>query len=206
MIKGVIFDLDGTILDSVDLRVKAWRYAFQMVDISVGDDQIRPLIGLPGENLAGRFYRDPGEVEKMEEKFFKSHLSETSFYSDVEETFTALAERSIGSVIVTSSRKELTKKLDLPVNRIVTIDDVTNGKPDTEPYLKALAHMKIEPSELVVVGDSESDLVPAKRLGAIAVMVLHGRNVQSRYADYYIENIKDLMTIIDRITAVSYNF
>ncbi|AKA49117.1 phosphatase [uncultured archaeon] len=206
MIKGVIFDLDGTILDSVDLRVKAWRYAFQMVDISVPGDEIRPLIGLPGENLAGRYYKYPDEVEKMEEQFFKSHLSEASFYSDVGDTFTSLSSRDINTVIVTSSRKDLTKRLDIPVNRIVTIDDVTNGKPDTEPYLKALAYMKIEPSELMVVGDSESDLMPAKKLGALSVMVLHGRDVESKYADYYVDEIGDVVQLIDKVTAVKYSF
>lgn len=206
MIKGVIFDLDGTILDSVDLRVKAWRYAFQMVDISVKDEQIRPLIGLPGENLASRFYKDANEVEKMEEQFFKSHLSETTFYSDVSETFRTLFGRNIEPVIVTSSRKDLTNKLNLPVNKIVTIDDVTNGKPDIEPYIRALAYMKIEPSELMVIGDSESDLIPAKKLGATAVMVLHGREIESRFADYYIDEINDIFPVLDKISELNYNF
>lgn len=206
MIRGLIFDLDGTILDSVDLRVKAWRYAFQMVDVSVQDSEIRPLIGLPGPDLAGRFYKHPDEVEKMEEEFFKKHLSETTFYSDVGETFTELSSRHIESVIVTSSRKELTRKLDLPVGKVVTIDDVTSGKPDTEPYLKALAHMNIEPSELMVVGDSESDLIPAKKLGVFSVMVLHGREAESKFADYYIDEIRDVVQLIDKITAIKYNF
>lgn len=206
MIKGIVFDLDGTILDSVDLRVKAWKYAFQMVDISVTDEQIRPLIGLPGDSLAGRFYRDPNEVEKMEEQFFRTHLSETSFYSDVPETFAALLAKNVEPVVVTSSRKDLARKLQLPVNKIVTIDDVTKGKPDTEPYLKALTYLKIEPSELMVVGDSESDLIPAKRLGATAVMVLHGRDIESRFADYYIDEINDIIPMLDKITELKYNF
>lgn len=204
MIKGVIFDLDGTILDSVDLRVKAWRYAFQMVDISVQDSEIRPLIGLPGENLAGRYYKDPFEVEKMEEQFFRSHLSEVKFFPDVSETFSTLFRRNIQSVIVTSSRKELTNRLELPAERVVTIDDVTVGKPDTEPYLKALTYMGINPSELMVIGDSESDLIPAKKMGALPVMVLHGRAIESKYADYYIDEINETISLIDRVSALEY--
>lgn len=205
MIKGAIFDLDGTILDSVDLRVKAWRYAFQMFDISVPDEEIRPLIGLPGENLAGRYYKHPDEIEKKEEEFFSSHLSEVSFFGDVRATFDTLFNKNIGVVIVTSSRKDLTKKLNVPVDRIVTIDDVTNGKPDTEPYLKALAYLNVEPSELLVVGDSESDLIPARRLGAVSAMVLHGRNIKSNYADYYIDDIGDVLQLVERVNAVKYN-
>lgn len=206
MIKGAIFDLDGTILDSVDLRVKAWRYAFQMFDISVPDSEIRPLIGLPGENLAGRYYKHPDEVERKEEEFFTKHLSEVTFFSDVRTTFDAMMSQNIGIVIVTSSRRDLTKRLDVPADRIVTIDDVTNGKPDTEPYLRALAYLKIAPSELLVVGDSESDLIPAKRLGAVAVMVLHGRNIASKYADYYVDDISDVIPLIEKVNSVRYNF
>lgn len=206
MIKGAIFDLDGTILDSVDLRVKAWRYAFQMFDISVPDSEIRPLIGLPGENLAGRYYKHPDEVEKKEEEFFRQHLSDVEFYPDVETTFDKIMSQNLGIVIVTSSRRELTRRLQIPANRIVTIDDVTNGKPDTEPYLRALAYLKIDPSELMVVGDSESDLIPAKKLGAVAVMILHGRSMESRYADYYVDEIGEVPSLIGKVNTVKYNF
>lgn len=206
MIKGAIFDLDGTILDSVDLRVKAWRYAFQMFDISVPDTEIRPLIGLPGENLAGRYYRHPDEVERKEEEFFTKHLSEVTFFSDVRSTFDTISSQNLGIVIVTSSRRELMKKLDLPVDKIVTIDDVTNGKPDTEPYLRALAYLKIAPSELLVIGDSESDLIPAKKLGAVSVMILHGREKQSKYADYYVDDVSEIVPLIEKVNTVKYNF
>lgn len=202
MIKGIIFDLDGTILDSVNLRVKAWKYAFEMFDISVPDEEIRPLIGLPAENLAGRYYKYPEEVEKTEEKYFMGHMSEVSFFPDVHSTFDALFSKGMGIVIVTSSRKTITRKIDIPAHRIVNIDDVTNGKPDTEPYLKALAYLGIEPSELLVVGDAESDLKPARKLGALSVMVLHGRDKTSEYADYYIDEISDVIGIVDRANTV----
>lgn len=202
MIKGVIFDLDGTILNSVDLRVKAWKKAFQTFDISVSDNEIRPLIGLPGENLAGRYHKHPEEIEKAEEEYFSSHLKEASLFPDVEGTVAALSKKGIDSVIVTSSRKILVNRLTLPVSRTVTIDDVTKGKPDTEAYLKALAFMGIEASNLLVVGDAESDLIPAKRIGATSAMVLHGQTKSSKYADHYMQEIGEVEHLVEKLNTV----
>lgn len=202
MIKGVIFDLDGTILKSVDLRVKEWKHAFQIFDIRVEEDELRPLIGLPGKNLAGRYHDHPEEIEKAEEEFFAKHLSDAQLFPDVEETIGDLKESGVRVVLVTSSRRSLVRKLNLPFQRVITIDDVTNGKPDTEAYLKALAFMGIDAPELVVIGDAESDLVPAKKLGAISVMVLHGRNKKSHYADYYMEEIGDIKVLIEQVNSL----
>ncbi len=198
-IKGVIFDLDGTILNSVDLRVKSWRLAFQTFDINVRDDQIRPMIGLPGERLAGRYYNHPAEIEKAEEEYFTGHLSDASLYPDVSKTVEELKSKGISVVLVTSSRRMLVRKLRLPVQKTVTIDDVAKGKPDTESYLKALAFMGIEAKELIVIGDAETDLIPARKLGAVSVMVLHGRDKSSEYADYYIDEIGELPELIGKI-------
>jgi phosphoglycolate phosphatase len=157
MFKGIIFDLDGTILDSLEMRVTAWKIAFQHFDIDVSRDELRPLIGLPGEALAGRYYKDPKEVEGKEEEYFSSHLEEISLF-----------------------------------------DDVAKGKPDPESYLKAVNMIKIEPAQLVVVGDSDNDLIPARRIGALTVLVRHGRDIEAENADYYADEISEIPSLIEK--------
>lgn len=198
MFKGVIFDLDGTILNSLEMRVTAWKVAFQHFDINVTRDEIRPLIGLPGEDLAGRYYKDPGEVEKKEEEYFASHLEELSLFDDVADTFRKLEEQGIKPIVVTSSRRKLVNRLQLPTDIVLTIDDVAKGKPDPESYLKAVNMIKIEPSQLVVVGDSDNDLIPAKRIGALSVLVRHGRDTEAEHADYYADEISEIPGIIKK--------
>lgn len=198
MFKGVIFDLDGTILDSLEMRVTAWKVAFQHFDIDVSRDEIRPLIGLPGEDLAGKYYKDPKEIEEKEEEYFSSHIDELSLFSDVEGTFKKLEDEGVKPIIVTSSRRKLVNRLNLPTDLIITIDDVAKGKPDPESYLKAVNMIKIEPTELVVVGDSDNDLVPAKRIGALSVLIRHGRKIEGEHADYYADHISEIPGIIEK--------
>ncbi|WP_061950922.1 HAD-IA family hydrolase [Acidiplasma cupricumulans] len=72
--------------------------------------------------------------------------------------------------IVTSSRRAMVSRLKINVDAIVTMDDVKNGKPDVEPYLKALEIMNVGANNAVAVGDIDNDLIPAKRLGMTAVL------------------------------------
>ena len=64
-IKGVILDLDGTILNSFRQRVYAWRKAFEDQGIFLQDSEIESLIGLPGMDLAGKYSSNPEIIEKL---------------------------------------------------------------------------------------------------------------------------------------------
>jgi len=198
-IRGVIFDFDGTLLDSVELRISAWKRAFQDFGVIVPENLIRPMIGYPGIDLAKRFVRNPLDVEMLQEDYFIKNIESAKFFQDVIPTLTELRKRGIKTAVVTSTRRIVMQKFSIPVDHVVTIDDVSRGKPDPEPYLKALKMMGILPEECIVVGDIENDLIPAKKLRCIAVLVKHGREINSNYADYEIENIADILNIIDRL-------
>lgn len=201
MIKGIIFDLDGTLLNSKLLRIRAWKHAFELYGVILSDEEIAPMIGLPGPDLAGKFSSKAFEIEMEEEKYFRSHLEEISVYGDVDHTFLALSSLEIKTSIVTSSRRAFMDIIKLPYGPVVTIDDVEVGKPDPESYIKALSLMGVKPMECLVVGDAETDLIPAKDIGSMAVFIGHGSRKSSKYADYYIDEVSDVLPIVKKLNS-----
>ena len=198
-IRGIIFDLDGTILNSFDFRILAWNGAFRKFGITPKEDELKPLIGLPGSTLAARYSSDPHSVEMEEERIFAEHLPEISLFPDVPGTFMELKRRNIGTVIVTSSRRKLVNMITLPTSLVVTIDDVKHGKPDTEPYVKAMRLLDItEPCAIMVVGDALTDMIPARKLGNLAVLIKHGRRFDTDIPNYEIDEVSEILGLLDQ--------
>ncbi len=199
MEKGIIFDLDGTIWDSIDYRVEAWKRAFKDYNIDSDPEVIKLMIGYPGSMLIKKMNAINPEIEMGEEKYFHENIGNVRFFNDVEETFNILKSNNIKMAVVTSSRRKLINELNLNVDAIVTMDDVKRGKPDTEPYLKAINLMKVTPENTMVVGDIDNDLIPAKKLNCVSVLVTHGSKKESTHKDYEIENIRDIISIMREI-------
>lgn len=196
---GIIFDLDGTIWNSMPYRIKAWQMAFRDYGIEGDPEVIRLMIGYPGSMLIKKMNaRDP-DIEMTEEKYFSNMFPEVKFFPDVKDTFRELRSMGFKIAIVTSSRRAMAQRLDIDVDALVTMDDVVNGKPDTEPYLKAMDIMGTSPENTIVVGDIDNDLIPARSLGSIAVLVTHGIGKESNNKNYEIENISDIINLIKKL-------
>lgn len=202
MIRSIIFDLDGTILNSKKLRVEAWKHAFSKFGIDLSSGDIFPLIGIPGPDLAGKFSEKAFEIEMEEERYFRSNLDKLKLFGDVDETMKKLELQGIKTAVVTSSRRGFMDILKLPYSPVVTIDDVQMGKPDPEPYLKALGILNSTASECMVVGDAETDLIPAKTIGSVSVLARHGSSVTSEYADYYVDEIAEIEILTRKLNGV----
>ncbi|MCL4347734.1 MAG: HAD family hydrolase [Candidatus Thermoplasmatota archaeon] len=199
IVNGVIFDLDGTILNSFRQRVHAWKMAFEDQEIFLQESDIESLIGLPGMDLAGKFSNNPELTEKLEEEYFVEMLPQISLYEDYEETVARLKSMGIKTIIVTSSRRELVRRLNLGNIQVVTIDDVVSGKPDIEAYVKAAEILKVNIKNMVAVGDSINDMIPAKTLGIPAILITHGRKTNITLYDFLIKDLSDLIDCIKNL-------
>ncbi len=199
IVNGVIFDLDGTILNSFRQRVHAWKMAFEDQEIFLQESDIESLIGLPGMDLAGKFSNNPELTEKLEEEYFVEMLPQISLYEDYEETVARLKSMGIKTIIVTSSRRELVRMLNLGNIQVVTIDDVVSGKPDIEAYVKAAGILKVNVKNMVAVGDSINDMIPAKTLGIPAILITHGRKTNITLYDFLIKDLSDLIDCIKNL-------
>lgn len=199
-IKGVIFDLDGTLLDSFSVRVDSWHRALYMNGHDVEKSKIEPLIGLPGTSLASIFSSSPEKVETDEEKIFKERLNEVGFFPDVPFTIGKLEELNIKWLVVTSARRSFVDLIPILPEKVITIDDVELGKPNLEPYEKAAALMDLDPAKIMVVGDSINDLIPAKKLGMLSVLVTHGMKKDIQIQDLTVVEISDILKIINEFS------
>jgi phosphoglycolate phosphatase/pyrophosphatase PpaX len=196
MFRGVIFDLDGTIMDSFEPRISAWQEALATHGVRVPRESIAPLIGTPGIDLASRFVKEAEQVEIDEERIFSRFIPALKLFPDVEETFGLLENMNVKHVVVTSSRRKLVDSLNFRLGSAITIDDVARGKPDLEPYLKAMEKMSTTPADTLVVGDSSVDFIPSRRMSIMSVQVTHGRLVE-RFADVLIREIGEIPALIE---------
>ena len=183
-----IFDLDGTLIDSVYQHVLAWSAALEQIGLSLAVWRIHRRIGMSGGLLAqalGREIQQPLSRDQIE-TLRELHAAEFERYAaglrplpGACELLRRLTEVGVRYAIATSgatsaatpSLKALAIGEDIPV---ITRDDVRHAKPDPELFLVAAQRLNVSQSEAIVVGDSVWDLLAARRAGSLAVGVLSG--------------------------------
>jgi HAD superfamily hydrolase (TIGR01509 family) len=187
LIRAVIFDVDGTLVDSVDLHAKAWQAAFAHFGHEVAFEDVRSQIGKGGDQLMPVFLskeeldRRGEEIEDYRSKLFKErYLPQVRGFPAVRE----LVKRIRGNgqqVALASSAKggELTtyKKIagieDL-IDEETSSDDAAKSKPHPDIFEAALGRLGIDANEAIVVGDSPYDAQAAGKIGLHTIGVLCG--------------------------------
>lgn len=187
MTKAAIFDVDGTLIDSVDLHTRAWVEAFHHFGVEASYEDVRPQIGKGDDQLLPVFL--PGEVDGRGkaiadfrgELFDREYLAQARPFPGVRALFERI--RSGGGRIVLGSSG---KAKDLPhyralagiddlVDEMVTGDDVAHSKPLPDIFQAALKRLEPLPaSEAVVIGDTPWDALAAGRAGLRCIGLLCG--------------------------------
>ena len=176
--------------------MEAWKKSLEMNGINVDPVALRPLIGLPGIVLASYFSKNPEKIEQDEERIFREMIHTHGFFPDVSDTLREIERNGNNWIVVTSSRRTFVDILPLPRDKIITIDDVTNGKPSTEAYEMAMSKMRTSKGNTIVVGDSLNDMIPAKILNIRCFLVTHGEDRGISVFDDRIEEISEILEFI----------
>lgn len=182
---GIVFDLDGTLLNSVDAHVYSWIEALKEYGITqYTKKELYNLIGLPGQTIVeiigGKSALEKYKsIRRIKDEVFKKFFEEerVKLYPDAEDTLIILRDRGYKLGLSTSTPRDMLEEV-LSVYRIkkyfdaiVTGDEVEKGKPNPEIFLKTFQKLGIEPRYGAVVGDSEYDVIPAKKIGALSILV-----------------------------------
>ena len=179
MIGAVLFDVDGTLIDSNDLHAAAWRETFCRFGIDIPLEEIRGQIGKGGDNLIPTLVSEQTEEAKHEEiDDFRSELFKRDYlprvvpFPCVRELFERLVADGRKIVLASSAKgAEVNYHLNLIgapelVTATTSADDVEHSKPCPDIFAAALAKVApLTPQEVVVVGDSPYDVQAAKKLG-----------------------------------------
>ena len=189
--RAVLFDLDGTLVDTVEARIAAWERALADAGLPTGRDRLAPLIGLDGKRLAteiaalaGRPIDDARseEIDRASGEVYERLNQAPRPLPGVDRIVDALERAGITWAIATSSRKEQVrtsvKALGLPGEpRIVDASHVKHAKPEPDLLLLAAKQLEVEPAACWYIGDSTWDMVSAVAAGMIAIGVTAGSAV-----------------------------
>lgn len=188
MIKAVIFDIDGTLVDSVDLHALAWQETFRHFGKEIPYAKVRHQIGKGADQLMPVFFSKEeldeygSRMEKHRGELFKrEYLPRVRAFARVRELFQKLKEEGFRLALASSAKedelgtyKKLARIGDL-VEEETSSDDADKSKPHPDIFEAVLNRLgDIEPLEAIVVGDTPYDAEAAGKLGLRTLGVLCG--------------------------------
>ncbi len=184
-----LFDLDGTLIDSVYQHVLAWHEALANERIELSVWRIHRKIGMSGGLFANMLLRETGleiepeRIERLQQHHaaaYRARLKQVQALPGARDLLTFLTEAEIPWAIATSGRMETAgpamEALGLDLSRvpIITRDRVKYAKPDPDLFLAAADQLGVDISNCFIVGDSVWDMLAAQRARGLGVGVLSG--------------------------------
>ena len=187
--KGVIFDLDGVLVDSMPAHYKAWKMAFKEVtDIDVDERMIYLLEGMRGNDLVKKIFEQKNydnhsiakKVIERKNKIFNDILTPRAF-DGVKELIEHL--KCTKAVVSGSAKNDVEVLIDRTFGKnnfdvIITADDIDRGKPDPIAFIAALNRMKIDTAEAIVVENAPLGVEAANKAGLQCIIVLNNTPLQ----------------------------
>ena len=183
-LRGVLFDVDGTLVDSNDAHARAWVDALAEFGRSVLFGRVRPLIGMGGDKLlpiVAGISATEGDgkriAERREQIFAERYLPEVTAFPGTRELLARLRQEGFRLGVASSSKEDMLRRLlavagaeDL-LEATTSSDDAESSKPDPDIVEAALRRLKEPRERTVLVGDTPYDVEAARRarIGAIAL-------------------------------------
>lgn len=213
-VSGIVFDLDGTLVDSVDTIWRASDHVLRANDYRGLERKF--VIELMGKTIYDLFLKaEPGLSQEQQLKLFEDYKKEymkfighTRLLPSVRETLKIIRAMGIKTAIVTTKSRENAEKILSYFNLrgyfdvVIGFEDVNEHKPSREPVLKAVNAIGLTPSEVIVVGDTDVDIRAGREAGAVTVAVKTGvtpiEKIIAEMPDYLIEDISGLLWILER--------
>jgi len=212
---AVLFDLDGTLIDSIELILNSARFAFEGYSTPAPSDaEWMSGVGTPLFEMFRRYAKDPADVEPLIARYREyqvpNHDRLVRAYDGVVDTVTHLRAARHPLAVVTSKTEALARRgieligIGTYFDVVIGCDSTTRHKPHPEPVLAALERLGREPGEAVFVGDSVHDMAAGNAAGVATIAALWGPFSRAELAPseprVYLESIVDLPETVRRLT------
>jgi pyrophosphatase PpaX len=208
---AVLFDLDGTLIDSIELIINSARHAFRDRSGHIPDDaEWRSLIGMPLEASFRRYASTDADVAALLAKYREYQLANhdrlVRCYDEVVETVDFIRAAGHPVAIVTSKTTTMTKRgldvsgLGAHFDTIIGCDVCERHKPDPQPVEIALERLGYAPGDAVFVGDSVYDMLAGNAAGVTTIAALWGpftrEDLAASQPAHYLKRIGDLPRLL----------
>jgi HAD superfamily hydrolase (TIGR01509 family) len=188
MIRAVLFDLDGTLVDSNELHVQAWLETFRHFGKEIPIERLREQIGKGGDEYLPEFLtetelRESGSQidEYRGELFKKTYLSEVRPFPKVRELFERVRQDGKKIALASSGKEQEVRHYEKIAgieglsDSLTTADQVAHSKPKPDVFVAALRTLgHLLPEEAVAIGDTPYDVRAAKKIGVPIIGLLCG--------------------------------
>ena len=185
--KGVILDVDGTLVDSNDAHASSWVRALTEHGYTVDFDEVRRLIGMGGDNLlpeTAHIEKDSEEGKQMAKRYLEifkmDYLPKIQAFPEARDLVAHLHESGLHVVIGSSSETDVldtllkTAGVTEFIEQSVSSKDAKNSKPDPDTVLVALKKLKLPPEQVVMLGDTPYDISAAAKVGVPTIALRCG--------------------------------
>ncbi|MCM0650545.1 pyrophosphatase PpaX [Clostridium swellfunianum] len=209
MIKAILFDLDGTLIDTNDLIIQSFKHTFKRhLNKEVPESEIVMNFGEPLLATLQKYDNENADILIQTYRSYNEAIHDelTKEIVGVKETLRELKTLGIKIGVVTSKRRALAERglklfnLYELMEVIITPEDTEKHKPDAEPMLKACELLGVLPEEALMVGDSHYDILCGKNAGSKACLVKYTAlpvdKIMEHKPHYAVDDIKEVLQIV----------
>lgn len=209
MIRAVLFDFDGTLVNTNNLIIESFKYTYKKhFNISVDEKDIVKYFGEPLITTFERF--DKNNAETLFKTYIEFNEARHDYmveaFEGANDTLKELKNLGVKVGVVTSKRRILVERglnvtgITEPMDVIITVEDTKRHKPLGDPLIKACEILNIKPSETLYVGDTHFDILCGKNAGCLTCLVKYTMlsldELMAYSPDYIIEALMDLPEIL----------
>ena len=214
MIKAILFDLDGTLIDTNELIVECFQYALkEHKNLDVPREDVVKTFGEPLVFAMQKYGED--NVDDLLNLFRKHQETRHDIMArecgGVTDGIKELKEDGIKIALVTSKRRPMTERglnlIDIfkYMDAVVAFEDTEDHKPTGAPALKACELLDVRPEETIMVGDSHNDILCGKDAGCYTCLVSYTalplEELMSYEPDFIIDSLSELVEICENINS-----